>query len=472
MVQILLIIIFVSMHLAEEPGDWRLVHWTSAATLGLAAGPMFVMAIIVEAAARRAAQAMDRQGHLRPFLVAEGLAGRLRLLGLAWYVAAMVSGGWVVEASAIADGLPLGPELLVVIPPVAFLAALWWSLHPLEVRVREAMLFRQLASGAPVHEIPTRVQFVSGLIRHQVLLVVMPMLLVSLWDDLVTLAGTRLTAPWWHAVEPAVRWAGLAGVLLLSPVVLKAVWSTILIRGGPLAEQMHDMCRHHGVRIRGPYLWRTHGAMVNGAVLGAFWPMRYLLLTDALLERLDSLQVEGVLAHEVAHVKRRHLPWLAVSVAACVLAAGWIASIGLHVAAVDDADGVVGMSVSLAMLAFAALAFGWVSRRFEWQADAFAAAHLSATRAASVVTPLAASVMESALGRVAELNGVPVARFSFRHGSILDRQRRLNALIGVDLARLPIDRSVQRIKLVSLVVGLLGLAPFLWEWWSGRPLGL
>ena len=472
MVQILLIIIFVSMHLAEEPGDWRLVQWSAPATFALAALPLAAMAILVEAAARRAARAMDRQGHLRPFIVAEAIAGRVRLLGLCWYVGVMTSGGWVAAASALAAGVPLGSELLVLLPPVAFLAAPWWSLYPLEARVREAMLFRQLSSGAPVYEIPTRVQYVWGLVRHQVLLVVTPMLLVSLWDDLVSLVSARLTAPWWQAVEPAVRWAGLAGVLLLSPVVLKAVWSTVLIRGGPLAEQMHEMCRRHGVRIRGPYLWRTHGAMVNGAVLGAFWPLRYLLLTDALLERLDSLQVEGVLAHEVAHVKRRHLPWLAASVGASVLAAGWAASIGLHVAAVDDADGVVGMSVSLAMLAFAAAAFGWVSRRFEWQADAFAVAHLSATRDAGVVTPLAASVMESALGRVAELNGVPVARFSFRHGSILDRQRRLNALVGVDLARLPIDRSVRRIKLTCVVVGLVGVAPFLWEWWSGTPLSL
>lgn len=472
MVQILLIIIFVAMHLAEEPGDWRLVHWSAPTTFAMAAAPLLVMAMLVEAASRRAARAMDEQGHLRPFIAAEALAGRVRILGLLWYVGAMTSGGWVAAATGLGEGVPLGPELLVLLPPVAYLAAPWWSLYPLEVRVREAMLFRQLSSGAPVYEIPTRVQYVLGLVRHQVLLVVTPMLLVALWDDVVNLVSARVDAPWWQAAEPAVRWAGLVVVLLMSPVVLKAVWSTVLIRGGPLAERMHEMCRLHGVRIRGPYLWRTHGAMVNGAVLGAFWPMRYLLLTDALLERLDSLQVEGVLAHEVAHVKRRHLPWLAVCVVACVLAAGWAASIGLHVADVDDASGMVGMGVSLGMLAFAALAFGWVSRRFEWQADAFAVAHLSATRDSATVTALAASVMESALGRVAELNGVPASRFSFRHGSILERQRRLNALVGVDLARLPIDRSVRRIKATSVVVGLLGAAPFVWEWWTGTPLGL
>ena len=108
-----------------------------------------------------------------------------------------------------------------------------------------------------------------GQVSAVFLLGFLPMLLVALWDDVVNLVSAHADAAWWHVVEPAARWAGLVGVLLMSPVVLKALWSTVLIRGGPLAEQMHEMCRRHGVRIRGPYLWRTHGAMVNGAVLGA-----------------------------------------------------------------------------------------------------------------------------------------------------------------------------------------------------------
>ncbi|MEI7658776.1 MAG: M48 family metalloprotease [Phycisphaerae bacterium] len=468
MVQILLITIFVTMHLAEDPGSWRILHWAPGATSGLAIVPLVVIAILVQAVSKRAGVAMDREGRLGPFVAAEALAGRLRLLGLAWYVGAMTSGGWVACAHAMAGSVPLGQELLVVAPPVAFLAALWWGLYPLEARVREAMLFRQLASGAPVYELPTRVQFVLGLIRHQVLLVAAPMLMVSLWEDVVNLVSGRLDQPWWRAVEPTVRWTGLVGVLVFSPVVLKAVWSTVLIRGGPLAEQMQEMCRRHGVRIRGPYLWRTHGAMVNGAVLGAFWPMRYLLLTDALLERLDALQVEGVLAHEVAHVKRRHLPWLAVSVVAAVLVAGWSASVLVPPGRVD-ADGLGAMSLSLAMLAFAAMVFGWVSRRFEWQADAFAAAHLSAVRASSTITEQAAETMESALGRVADLNGVPPSRFSFRHGSISERQRRLRGLVGVAVGAMPIDRSVRRIKAVSLALTIAGVLPLLWEWWSSGP---
>jgi hypothetical protein len=78
--------------------------------------------------------------------------------------------------------------------------------------------------------------------------------------------------------------------------------------------------------------------------------------------------------------------------------------------------------------------------------------------------------MESALARVAHLNGVAVHAFSWRHGSILTRQNRLRDLIGTPGSRLPIDRTVRRIKLLSMVICLLGGAPLLWEWWSGVPL--
>jgi hypothetical protein len=70
---------------------------------------------------------------------------------------------------------------------------------------------------------------------------------------------------------------------------------------------------------------------------------------------------------------------------------------------------------------------------------------------------------------VADLHGVPPSRFSFRHGSISERQRRLRGLVGVAVGAMPIDRSVRRIKAVSLALTIAGFLPLLWEWWSSGP---
>ena len=125
-------------------------------------------------------------------------------------------------------------------------------------------------------------------------------------------------------------------------------------------------------------------------------------------------------------------------------------------------------TITVLVLLLTIATFGFVSRRFEWQADAFAVAHLSrsppvsppaeeepsttATQPpASTVTPEAVLSMATALNHVAVLNGIPLKRFTFRHGSIADRQRRIRRLEGRPLARLPIDRVVRMVKLLSLL---------------------
>jgi len=472
MIQILLILLFAAMHLATDIERWLPVHPSLAVATALWAVPLFVAFLVHGLLSRRAGAAMDKHGQMRAYVVAELFAARIRVAGLFWYLAVMVAGGWVMHARALGEGLVIVDEVLVIGPPVAFLASLWWNTYPLEARVREAMLLRQIDSGAPVYEIPTRTQFVWGQVKHHVLLILMPVLLISVWDGVLDLGHEHWRSPAFVELEPMLRFGGIAIALIAAPGLLKWLWSTVLLNKGPLVTTFAAMCARYRVRIRGPYLWQTHGAMVNGAVLGAFWPMRYLLLTDALVEQLDAIQVEGVLAHEVAHVKMRHMAWLVICVLASVLLTGWACSLGALAWGIDTQGDLIGAVASLLGLAVAVLVFGAVSRRFEWQADAFAVRHLSIVRASPTITPLASYAMESALGRVAHLNGVAVHAFSWRHGSILTRQNRIRDLIGVNTDRLPIDRTVRIIKVLGAMVLVLGGAPLLWEWWTGIPLTL
>jgi Zn-dependent protease with chaperone function len=127
-------------------------------------------------------------------------------------------------------------------------------------------------------------------------------------------------------------------------------------------------------------------------------------------------------------------------------------------------------AATLASLVCALLVFGFVSRRFELQADAFAAQHLSGMSSANagrgvVVTPEAAEAMAGALQSVAELNHIPVRRFTWRHGSIHARQRAVRSIVGAPADRIPIDRTVRRLKmviLIALLVTAAGVAADAW----------
>jgi hypothetical protein len=210
--------------------------------------------------------------------------------------------------------------------------------------------------------------------------------------------------------------------------------------------------------------------MINAAVMGLIGPLRYVLLTDALLESMDADQVEAVMAHEVAHVRRHHMPWMVVALVAALLVG--VMTLNLPLLAIGAA-GVVPQSwvppmwlevVLLVLeLAVALAVFGWVSRRFERQADTFAVQHLSGMgrpdlERAATISPHAAVAMSAALERIAHLNALDPRQRSWRHGSIAWRQAYLASIIGRPLGDLAIDRVVRRIKLVAGLVVAAAIA--------------
>jgi STE24 endopeptidase len=108
-----------------------------------------------------------------------------------------------------------------------------------------------------------------------------------------------------------------------------------------------------------------------------------IVFYDTLLQSLSPVQVEAVLAHELAHFKLRHIPQRLLVSAAASLAGfallGWLSAQGWFYAAL----GVDQPSNSAALLLFILVlpSFTWIltplgaawSRRHEFQADAFAA---------------------------------------------------------------------------------------------------
>ncbi|MHC4102270.1 MAG: M48 family metallopeptidase, partial [Planctomycetota bacterium] len=287
--------------------------------------------------------------------------------------------------------------------------------------------------------------------------------------ELIDLAAGRWG--WAPAMGDVVTLVAAGFVVLLAPLMTRLVLEVEPVPQGPLRDDLTRICRQHGVRVRRLLVWKTHGSMINAAVMGLVGWLRYVLLTDALLESMSRRQVEAVMAHEIGHIRRHHMPWLLASLlAVIVLIVFPLYGVQLGLLAVGQASGRVpewmdaaatGVVAAGAAAVFAA--FGWVSRRFERQADTFAARHMSRPsepRAGepACVTAEAAGIVSSALETIARLNAVEPRRRSWRHGSIAWRQAYLKSIIGRSPGALPIDRQVRWIKLVAVVVLAAALA--------------
>jgi len=268
-----------------------------------------------------------------------------------------------------------------------------------------------------------------------------------------------------------VHLGGVALLAALLPLGVRWIWRTSRLGPGPLRDRLVALGRAHGVRFRDVLVWHTHSDIANGAVVGIVPFARYVLLTETLLNRLPIDAVEAVMAHEVGHARRWHIPWLmGAMIATLTLAFDATARVSDLLAGPGTAAQPPGLTdtstVFLIAGAVCIAVFGFVSRRFELQADAFATQHLSGFRPgrtphadAPRIAPDAAASMMGALSAVAHLNHSDPRRFTMRHGSIRWRQSHLSRLVGLPADALPIDRTVRVVKWVILigVVAMVGM---------------
>ncbi len=435
-------------------------------------------------------------------LARDGAAGRLRRLELAGGVF-RVGGvvlfyfelhmGLLVRVRAGIEALAgiaypvLIDELLVMLPPLVYWGAGWCVYYPIERRLREATLIRQLDMGLPIEAVWSRPQYVLSQYRYQIALILLPLLAVIAWQETVgwmVLRGVVSGAaePWWTL-------AGCAGIFLVAPLIIRVAWDTIPLPEGEIRTHLMSMCKAHRVRIRELLLWRTYGGMINAAVMGFVGPLRFILVTDGLLQQLPGPHVEAVMAHELAHVRKRHMIWLLVSAVSLmgaveVLGVVFLAMNGVGVTEVEGSFAVTGpdsgivpaglgfpaitQTDALLLLTFAcaaaawAMGFGWVSRRMERQADSFAVEHLARERGGDTIAWSDALTMIDALRRVADLNHVRAEKHSWRHGSIGWRQDYLRSLVGQPVGKLGIDRLMRWVNALSLGAVLAAIALHAW----------
>ena len=181
-------------------------------------------------------------------------------------------------------------------------------------------------------------------------------------------------------------------MMVLAPVVILPLFNKLTpLAEGSLRERLLQLGERTGFSAKtilvmdGSKRSRHSNAFFTG--FGAF---RKIVLFDTLIAQLSEPELEAVLAHEVGHYKRGHIPkmlaWSAVSSLAAFALIGWLAKQAWFYGAFGfPADA----GVAPALLLFALLSgtvtfwFGplgnfW-SRKHEYEADAYAAQAMGET---------------------------------------------------------------------------------------------
>ncbi|MEO0964377.1 MAG: M48 family metalloprotease [Planctomycetota bacterium] len=394
--------------------------------------------------------------------VARAVATLRRLQGLLLLsFAADLALGWLGWVRSVVGDAVLVDEVIALLPTLAG----WWAVAmagwPIEKRLRVARLIGDLDRGQTL-EIGDgwRAGGAWGAAaeraRHELVAVMVAVLAMVAWADLIVRVGWPPVG-WLNgwAREAAVL-AGGAALIMALPALVRWTWRVTALRSGALHDELAETLRAAGVRRPRLLLWRAPGRVANAAVVGVVRGWRYVLVSEALVEGMTSMERRAVVAHEAGHVRHGHMAWLGVASAGLLLCGH---GAGVAVAeAVEPADSAnAAWWAAGAAIAAWVVGFGWVSRRIERQADADAVRLLSAVGSPTADED-AVEAMRSALQRVAELNGVSTRRWTWRHGSIDQRRAALEALRGASLNRLPIDRTVRRLQWASAALLIAGIA--------------
>ncbi len=225
--------------------------------------------------------------------------------------------------------------------------------------------------------------FAADLVKQLVLTVLIgaPLLLAVLW--LMDAMGER----WWLYVW--MTWLGFNFlVLLLYPTFIAPLFNKFTpLAEGEMKSRIEALLARCGFSSSGLFVMDGSKRSAHGnAYFTGFGRAKRIVFFDTLLEKLSPGEVEAVLAHELGHYKRRHVWKRIVMMAALSLAMLWLLGqlidqpwfyAGLNAGSAETQS--TAMALILFSLVLPVFTFpltpllSWLSRRHEFEADAYAA---------------------------------------------------------------------------------------------------
>ena len=219
---------------------------------------------------------------------------------------------------------------------------------------------------------------------------------------------------------------------VLAPVLILPLFNkfTPLPEGG-LRERLLELARRTQFHAQSIQLMDgSKRSRHSNAFFTGFGRFRKIVLFDTLVQQLTEPELEAVLAHEIGHFKKKHIPKMLAFSAVSSLAGFYLISVLARQEWFFRAFGFEPGNVAPALLLFGLLAgtvtfwfsplIHWWLRRYEYQADAFAARVMSGT--------------QSLIGALRKLNEKNLSNltphpfysgFYYSHPTLLEREQAL-----------------------------------------------
>ncbi len=237
-------------------------------------------------------------------------------------------------------------------------------------------------------------------------------------------------------------------VVLFLPVMIQKIWRCRPLETGYYRNRIESLCRKAGMEYANILYWPIFGSkMMTAGVMGLVKKFRYILVTGPLLDDLEPEEVDAVIAHEIGHIKKKHLVFYLVFFMGFMLVYApferlfkLIVFVGLNQTAATSL--IFSSAIIIIFLIFFRFIFGYFMRNFERQADTYVYTLFDSAK------PLI-----STLEKIAETSGQPRDTPNWHHFSIKKRVDYLNKCEADKTWITRHDRKINK----SIAVYLAGL---------------
>jgi Zn-dependent protease with chaperone function len=251
-------------------------------------------------------------------------------------------------------------------------------------------------------------------------------------------------------------------LVIFLPTLIKFFWGCSSLPRTEKREKIEDFLQTQDFRYRGILRWPLlEGRMMTAGVMGLVPQFRYILITDSLLQILSVEELKAVMAHEIGHIRYKHLLFYILFVLGYMAISFGLFDITFSLMAlqpwlyellssqneihVSIFYLVLSVPIILSIVVYFRFIMGFFMRNFERQADLYSV---------KLIGHAAPTIMS--LEKIATASGISRHQPSWHHFSIAERVEFLRAssqypqLIKGHSRRLAISLTVFLALLVSL----------------------
>ncbi len=363
--------------------------------------------------------------------------------------------GFFLKDFTLLRSIPTLEALIFLLLFIAYMTIIWSFAHGAHHKIYHTGL--------------SRLQYVFSNISFSIP-ILLPWLLISISADLIRILPFDAPRAFLDSTGGQICYFFffLMFIAVMGPALIQKFWGCTPLHAGPVRSRIAALCGMTGMKYRDIMLWPMFGGnMITAGVMGLVRRFRYILVTPALIRHLHPVELDAVIAHEIGHIKKKHLLFYLFFFAAYLILTFSVLDLMLYgLIYLEAAYGLMpenggggatlisisaGLLMIVTFLIYFRFIFGWFMRNFERQADAYALQIMRFAR------PLI-----STFEKIAETSGQSPDRPNWHHYSIRER---IDFLRNAETNPAMILSHERRIR-NGILIFLVGVLVFGWLGYS------